>query len=152
MFLTRFSCSISVSRSISGCFSTAFRDLGEPVLRRPRGRSTRVRSGCGALEWTVAVQRPTVQNLWLYRSRRQPTRCVALFGRGPGRRQARRCHRLSLKAGKHQYTGDRKTCKAERGRGSIFYAQFRVDVVQMATHRCPSGGSLSRGKKRRIRA
>ena len=48
------------------------------------------------LERPVALQRPARQGLRLHRPRRQPARRLALPRRGPGRRQARRHHRLPL--------------------------------------------------------
>ena len=51
-----------------------------------------------ALERPVAVQRTAGEGLRLHRSRRQPARRLAVHRRGPGRRQARRRHRLSLSA------------------------------------------------------
>ena len=49
-----------------------------------------------ALERKVTVQRATGEDLRLYRSRRQPTRCLEVRHRSSGRRQTRRRDRLSL--------------------------------------------------------
>src|SRR5262249_35728879 len=74
----------------------AFRHLGDAALRRPRGGRARRRSGAVALERTIAVERRAGQGLWLHRSRRLATRCLALHRRSRGAGKAGRRDRLSL--------------------------------------------------------
>ena len=68
--------------------AAALRDLGDPRIRGSGRGGAGARSRRCALERPVAVQRAAGAGLRLHRSRRQPTRCLAVPGRGPGCRRA----------------------------------------------------------------
>ena len=76
--------------------SAALRYFRESSVRRPGRRGARARSRRVALERKVAVQRAAGEDLWLHRSRRQPTRCLEVRRRSSGRRQTRRRNRLQV--------------------------------------------------------
>ena len=67
-----------------------------PAFVGPRRRRPGQRPRRGPLERSVAVERAARQGLRVHRHRRQSARRLALRPRGPGRRQARRHHRLSM--------------------------------------------------------
>ena len=87
------------------------RDLREPALRRPRGRRARRRPGRPAPQRRLVLVRRAGARVRLHRRRRLPARLLALHGRGPGPRAARRTRPATAERGAR---AGRRSCRPPR--------------------------------------